>query len=185
MDAIFESKLFKQILPLVLLAGVIYAAILSTLAYRSSSLHIGYVDARTLMLQYPAMVKVQKEYDQKTEELKQKNQTMQSELQKLQQEYTANRTAWDRAKLVSKEIEFKQKQENYQRFAQSASATAQQLRQELFQPIFTEIHTKIAEFGKAQGLNLILESTEGGAILYGDKGTDVTDAFLKYAQSKN
>ncbi len=185
MDAIFESKLFKQILPLILLAGVIYAAVFSTLAYRSSSLRIGYVDAKTLTLQYPAAVKAQKEFDQKTEELKEKNQALQTELANLQQDYAANHDKWDRAKLAAKEIEFKQKQENYQRFAQSANATAQQLQQELLQPVFAEIRVKIGEFGKAQSYSLILESTEGGEILYGDKGTDVTDAFIKYAQSKN
>ena len=52
MDAIFESKYFKQLLPIVLLAGVIYAGVLSTLAYRSSTARVGYVDAKILMQQY-------------------------------------------------------------------------------------------------------------------------------------
>ena len=185
MNAFFESKLFKILLPLVLLAGVIYAAVLSTLIFRAPSPRIGYVDAKALTDQYPAAVKAQKVFDQKTGDLKQKNQAMQTELSTLQQDFMANRTTWDRAKLAAKELEFKQKQENYQRFAQSANATAQQLQQELLQPVFTEIRAKIAEFGKAQGYSLILESTENGMILYGDKGTDVTDAFLKYAQVKN
>jgi outer membrane protein len=184
MNALFESKLFKQILPLVLLAGVVYAGVLATLIYRAPSLRIGYVDAKALTQQYPAAVKAQKEFEQKTEELQQKNQSYQMELQKFQQDYMANQGKWDRAKLAAKELEFKQKQENYQRFAQSANATAQQLQQEILQPVFTEMRAKIAEFGKAQGYSLILQSTEGGVVLYGDKGVDVTDAFIKYTQSK-
>lgn len=184
MDAIFESKLFKQILPIFLLAGVIYAVVVSTLLFRAPSSRVGYVDVKTLMQQYPVAVKAQKEYDQKTEELKQKNQALQSELEKLQQEYMANHDKWDRTKLVAKEMEFKQKQENYARFAQSANATAQQLQQEIMQPVFTELRTRIGEFGKTQGYSLILEMTEGGMVLYGDKGTDVTDAFITYIQTK-
>jgi outer membrane protein len=185
MNAFFESKIFKQILPIILLVGVIYAAVLATMLYRAPSARIGYVDVKTMMQQYPAAVKAQKEYDQKTEELKQKNQALQSELGNLQQDYAANHEKWDRSKLAAKEMEFKRKQEVYARFAQSANATAQQLQQELLQPVFTEMRAKIAEFGKAQGYSLILESTEGGTVLYGDKGVDVSDAFVKYAQSKN
>jgi outer membrane protein len=185
MNTFFESKIFKILLPLVLLAGVIYASVVATLVFRAPSARIGYVVAKTLADQYPAAAKAQKEFEQKTDDLRQKNQAMQADLGKLQQDFMANRGTWDRAKLAAKEQEFRQKQENYQRFAQSANATAQQLQQELLQPVFTEMRTKIAEFGKAQGYSLILESTEGGMILYGDKGTDVTDAFLKYAQVKN
>jgi Skp family chaperone for outer membrane proteins len=185
MNTFFESKIFKILLPLVLLAGVIYASVVATLVFRAPTSRIGYVDAKALADQYPAAVKAQKLFEQRTGDLKQKNLTLQAELSKLQQDFMANRETWDRAKLAAKEMEFRQKQENYQRFAQSANATAQQLQQELLQPVFTEMRAKIAEFGKAQGYSLIFESTDGGMILYGDKGNDVTDAFLKYAQVKN
>lgn len=184
MNDLFESKYFKTVLPLLLLAGVIYAAVVATMVYRAPSLRLGYVDAKAIMTQYPPAVKAQKEFEQKTDDLNQKNQMFQAELAKLQQDFMANRDKWDHAKLAAKEMEFRQKQENYQRFAQSANATAQQLQQELLQPVLAELRTKIAEFGKVQGYSLIFESTENGLILYGDKATDVTEAFVKYAQPK-
>jgi Skp family chaperone for outer membrane proteins len=79
------------------------------------------------------------------------------------------------------QIEFKRKQED--------AKTQYERRQKIvLGPISTEIGNAITAFGKARGIDMILDPSklaDSGALLYLNDAADMTDAFIKDFNAKN
>ncbi len=160
---------------------IIYAAVIGTLTYFKTS-KIAYVDSSILMEKYPAAQKAREEMNKKSEEWRKNIQTLETELNELNQEMVQNASKWSRVTLQQKQEKMQQKQQEYARYSRAINEKAQQLQNELFQPVYTELNAKLSEYGKAKGYDIIFGTVSGGNIVYADKATDLTDKFLEYVQ---
>jgi outer membrane protein len=181
MFTFFKTELAANIIKGLLVAAVLYAATLATILYTKST-KIGYIESSVLLQKYPAAVKARQEFDQKTEEWKKNIQTLETELNQLNQEMVTNASKWSHAQLAQKEEVMKKKQSEYGRYRNAINEKAQQTENEIFQPVYADINAKIADFSKAKGYDLVFGTVSGGNILYGDKAVDLTDKFLEFTQ---
>jgi outer membrane protein len=184
MFTFLKKELVATVIKGVLVVAVLYAATLATILYTKST-KIGYIESSVLMKKYPAAVKARQEFDQKTEEWKKNIQTLETELNQLNQDMVAHASKWSRAELAQREETMKKKQQDYARYRNAINDKAQQTENDIFQPVYTDINAKISEFGKAKGYDIIFGTVAGGNILYGDKAVDLTDRFLEYTQNGN
>ncbi len=160
---------------------IIYAATMATIAFLKTP-KVGYIESSVMMEKYQGAIKARTEMNTKSEEWRKNISTLETELNQLNQEMVQNAAKWSRATLQQKQEKMQQKQSEYGRYSRAINEKAQQLQNELFQPVYAELNTKIAEYGKAKGYDIIFGTVSGGNILYGDKAADITEKFLEYVQ---
>jgi outer membrane protein len=158
---------------------IIYAATLTTITFLKTP-KIGYIESSVMMEKYQGAQKAREEMNTKSEEWKKNIQTLETELNQLNQEMVKDAGRWSRATLAQKQEKMQQKQQEYGRYSRAINEKAQQLEKELFTPVYNELNAKLTDFGKAKGYDIIFGTISGGNILYGDTAADVTEKFLEY-----
>lgn len=143
---------------------------------------VGYIETPVLMEKYPPAQKAREEINKRTEEWRKNIQTLETELNQLNQDMVQNAAKWSRSTLQQKQEKMQQKQVEYGRYSRAINEKAQQLEKDTFTPIYNELNAKLTDFGKAKGYDIIFGTVSGGNILYGDKAVDLTEKFLEYVQ---
>jgi outer membrane protein len=119
------------------------------------------------------------------DQVKAKFERSQDQLKKQREDLDRLKEDYDRKALVLKEderrnlekdlegrsLEFRRRYEDFQRELKRTDA-------ELTQSIVEELYGIVREYGEKNGYTLVLEASSG-ALLYADKGTDVTDDIIK------
>ena len=182
--SIMWEKIFsKKILSVIISVLFLYTLVLSTINYFPKP-KIGYLNSALLVEKYSGAQKAKAELDKKTSEWKKNIQTLEEELNNLNKEMLANGSKWTKQQMVDKQKIMKSKQEDYNRYLRAITDKAKQTENELLTPVYNEINSKIENYGKDKGYDLILGTLSGGNILYGNKAVDLTDDFLEYTKKK-
>ena len=174
---------YQRIFILAFAVVALYTASMSTFNFLRTQ-KVGYINNAILMEKYPGALKARDQLNKKTDEWKKNIQSLESELTLLNQEVIDNAGKWDKRLIAAKEDSIKQKQTEYARYSRAISGKTAQTENELFQPIYSELNTKISDFGKREKYDIILGTVAGGNILYAHDATDLTEKFLAYAQEK-
>jgi outer membrane protein len=145
--------------------------------FAQGTLKIGYIDSGKLMNEMP-------ETDTAQVKLKQFEQTMQSQLQTMGQEYKNKVQAYQNnvgtmSDLIrqTKEKEIGDLQQRIQAFQSSAQDAIQQKQQALYQPIIKKVKDAIDAVGKEYHYTYILDVSQGLVLYY--NGDDVTPLVKK------
>ena len=123
------------------------------------------------------------------EQVRSKFERAQNELKRQREELDRMRESYDKKALVVKEeerrslekdlefrsLEFKRKYEDFQRDLKRTDA-------ELTQSIVEELYEIVRDYGAKNGYTLVLEASSG-ALLYGDRSIDVTEAIVEIHNS--
>ncbi len=145
---------------------------------------IGFVDTVRLMDNSKEKMDIEVEYQQKTNALNKKrdsiSQAFQIEAQALQTK--------------SKSMSQQKAQEEYELFQQKGQFIGQQLQQEEqilqqagqaeMDSLVSKVRSEISTYGENNGYTYILGGGEGGSVLYGVEGQDLTDEILKIINDK-
>ena len=145
---------------------------------------IGYVDHVELMDQLEDKKSIESKYQARSLALNKKRDSISQAFQLEAQAFQA------KAQTMSQE----KAQEEYDLLQQRGQFMAQQLQQEEQQlqlagqaemdSLINEVKSEIRAYGKAQGYSFILSAGEGGSVLYGEEGQDVTEAIIKILAEK-
>ena len=156
------------------------ALLFSGVSFAQGTLKIGYIDSQKLMSDMPAS-------DSAQAKLKKFEQTLQSQMQAMGQEYKSKVQAYQNSAgtmsdLIrqTKEKEISDLQQRIQAFQNSASNDIQKKQQELYQPIIKKIKDAIDAVGKEYHYTYILDASKGsGIVLYHDNGNNVMSLVKK------
>src|SRR5713101_967868 len=133
----------------------LYTASMSTFNFLRTQ-RVGYINNSVLLEKYPGAQQAREQLTKKTDEWKKNIQTLETELNQLNQEILQNASTWNKQTLAAKEDTIKRKQTEYTRYSRAISEKATQTETELFQPVYTELNARITDFGKAKGYDIIL-----------------------------
>jgi len=145
---------------------------------------IGYVDSVKIMEDYQEQKESAAKFKIKTDALTKKRDSISQAFQMEMQAFQTKAQKMNQAKA----------QEEYGIIQQRGQFMGQQLQQEdqaltaLQQTerdsIISTVKKEIKSYGKAQGFSYIFGGGDGGAVLYGTEGNDITDAVLKILNDK-
>jgi outer membrane protein len=145
---------------------------------------IGYIDSSILLQKYDGAVEARQKLEKETSEWRENIQTLEKELNDMNQDMIKKGATWSRSALKKKKEALEKKQQDYVRYSRAVSEKAAKREQELMQEIFDELNALIKDFGKEQGYDIIWGTVAGGNILYGREGRNLTEQFLDYIKDK-
>ena len=161
----------------------VYGAIMATVSFRRVS-RVGYVNTNVLLEKYRGFQNAREQLRKETDEAKKNVKTLETEINELGQEIISRGNDWDEQTRKSKQDAISRKQDEYARYGRAAAERAAKLEKELTQPVFHELNTQIARYGKENGYDVILGTVAGGNILYAQDSVDLTERFLTYISQK-
>ena len=137
------------------------------------------MDSSVIMDQYKGMVEARKDYQVKADAWQANIDTLQSEIEKLIQDYTENQHKLSGELRADKEAEINRKQEQFYKYREAIAQKAQEEDQKLTEGVVKQINSYLEEYGKENKYSIIFGTTSGGSIVYGDDATDITSEVLK------
>lgn len=145
---------------------------------------IGYVDQVKIMDEYQKKIDVEQEYQMENAEFSKRRDSISMAFQKEAQELQENSKRLSQARAQEKMGEFQQKA---QAVGQQLQQVEQQLRmkgQARMDSVVTKVRDEIRAYGKANGYTFILGGGDGGSVIYGDEGKDLTEEILSKLNSE-
>ncbi|WP_276389040.1 OmpH family outer membrane protein [Eudoraea chungangensis] len=140
---------------------------------------MGYVDNVRLMNEYQEKIDIETKYQSKTEALAKKRDSISQAFQIEAQAF----------QVKSKGLSQEKAQEEYGVLQQKGQFIGQQLQQEEQQlqqqgqtemdSLISKVRKQVKNYGKTNGYSYILTGGDGGSVLYGSDGDNVTDDILK------
>ena len=157
---------------------MVAAVLVANVALAESVQKIGYVDLRRALLEADTGKKAQ-------EELKDQADKVQSKLKKQKDEIDALKDRLEKESPGMKEEERAKLAEDYRKKARAfesdvtdSQADLQKKEKELTGAIIRDLQAIILQYGQEQDYTVIL-GTGSGAVVYGAKSADVTDAIIQ------
>ncbi len=115
-------------------------------------------------------------------ELEPKFQGDQDALKAQAKEIEKKSSIWSKEVKAEKEREYQKKMREYQLKVEDANYELGQLNKKVIAPIINELRSVVKEFGKREGISLILEKSANNPntnLLYSDQTLDITDRIIK------
>ena len=151
---------------------------------------IAYINSDTLLAQYAYFDEINEIMNAKREsaqgQYEQRARSLQQEIETFQR--TAEGMTINQAR--AKEEELIQKQQNLQALEGNLSQELMAEEAKLTNELYDVIADYLAEYGKANNINIILTYTKGSGVIYANEGLDITKEAIKvlnerYEASKN
>jgi len=163
--------------------GVIAGLLLAHVAWAQTTTKIGYVDLQRALNESDTGKKAKDEFKVQVDKL-------QASLKKQKDEIDSLKEQLDKKSMVMKEEErgnleddYRRKLRDFERNYKDSQADLQQKDSELTGGIIKELQEIIHDYGERENYTLILESTNS-AVLYGAKGSDLTDEIIREYNSQ-
>jgi len=163
--------------------GVIAGLLLAHVAWAQTTPKIGYVDLQRALNESDTGKKAKDEFKVQVDKL-------QASLKKQKDEIDSLKEQLDKKSMVMKEEErgnleddYRRKLRDFERSYKDSQADLQQKDNELTGGIIKELQEVIRDYGERENFTLILESTNS-AVLYGAKGSDLTDEIIREYNSQ-
>lgn len=156
----------------------------------TGDLTIAYINSDTLLAQYAYFEEINEIMNSKREsaqgQYEQRARSLQQEIETFQR--TAEGMTINQAR--AKEEELIQKQQNLQALEGNLSQELMAEEAKLTNELYDVIADYLAEYGKANNINIILTYTKGSGVIYANEGLDITKEAIKvlnerYEASKN
>jgi len=109
---------------------------------------------------------------------------LETQLRTMKDEYDKQSLILSEAARKQKEQEFMNLQMQYQQTAQQSEQEMQELYAQLMDGLLTKMRAIASEIGKEKGYDLILETTEGGVVYWGNT-LDITQELITRYNAKN
>lgn len=161
----------------VLLAGLIYV-IITLHAGSTAGVRIGYVHSDQLLSQYKPAMAVQQQLQAESAGAQKDLETRYKELQAMDADLSKKSKVLTTQALAPQIERFQKKQNEFMQLQQSLQQQMQQKQSGMLEPIFLDISNFINKYGKDNGYTLILGTPVEGMLVYGDKGSDLTETLL-------
>src|ERR1700687_5259135 len=162
----------------------IAAVFVANIALADSTPKIGYVDLQRALNESDAGKKAKEEFKVQVDRL-------QGGLKKQKDDIDSLKEQLEKKALVMKEEErgnleedYRKKMRDFERNYKDSQADLQKKEYELTGGIIKDLQDIIREYGEREGFTLILEATSS-AVLYGAKGSDLTDTIIQQYNSQH
>ena len=141
---------------------------------------IGHINTSELLEEMPEMIEAQDSLQKFNEAIQAQYLSMTNELQSKFERYQASvQEGKDRAILEIMEKEIQLLQKNIQDFEETANDNLATKREDLMGPILEKAEKAIKDVAAEGKYTYILDSTKGGAVLYGAESNDISGAVKK------
>lgn len=159
------------------IALVLFSALASTAM--AKDVKIAIIISERLLNEYPEAQDAQRVLTEEINEWQTQGQTMQEELQQLQNDLSQEAMMfYSEEKKQQKQAEFERKYNEFRQFQASIEQRAFQRNQELFAPINEKIQKVLDKIAEEQGYDIILDAV-GASIAYANPELDITDIVLE------
>lgn len=145
----------------------------------AQSLRLGYADIARISTESALGKATKAQAKAKQEKLQAQLQTKEKHLVKQQDALKAKMASLAPAQREAKSKEFQKKVEEFQKFGQKAGQELQTLQEELSKTLFDTIEQAAVEYGKANGLSLVVIKRELLYLADGVDAQDVSDGIIK------
>ncbi|MBI3546055.1 MAG: OmpH family outer membrane protein [Gammaproteobacteria bacterium] len=147
-------------------------------AYAAESLAIGYVDLHKVLLESKVGKKNKAELDKLIKEKETAIGKEEEKLKAMQQAFEKDQMLLTDVQKKTKQKEFQEKAEAYQKMVNEAKQTVNQKDGEYAGKSIAEVKRIITEMTKEQKLNIVFEASESG-LLYADPSMDLTQKVIE------
>lgn len=156
----------------------------ATLA-QAKDVKIGIIISERLLNEYAEAQDAQRVLSEEINEWQTQAQTMQEELQTLQNDLSQEAMMfYSEEKKAQKQAEFQRKLNDFRNFQASIEQRAYQRNQELFAPINEKIQKVLDKIAEEQGYDIILDAV-GASIAYASPELDITDVVLEELKTQD
>ena len=162
---------------------VITALFLANAAWAESSVKIGYVDLQRALNESEAGKKAKEEFKVQVDKLQAKLKKQKDEIDSLKEQLEKKAMVMKEEERGNLEDDYRRKLRDFERDYKDSQADLQKKDNELTGAIIKDLQEVIRDYGEHEGFTLILEATSS-AVLYGAKGSDLTDAVIEQYNSK-
>lgn len=139
---------------------------------------IGYVDQVKVMDEYQEKIDVEQEYQQENEAFNKRRDSISMAFQQEAQELQERSQRLSQSKAQGEMQEFQQRA---QAIGQQLQQVEQRLRmqgQSRMDSVVSKVRDEIRAYGKENGYTFILGGGDGGSVIYGEEGKDLTEEIL-------
>ncbi len=164
------TNLFKTLILLVLILAP---------AFTFAQTKIGHVNTQKILELMPDVKAANVQLDTINKTYQAQMKALLDEYQKQQQDLNDPTKKYPDAVLLDKQKAFKALQDRIQAFRDDANSDIQKKQDELMAPIRKKISDAITAVAKDMKVDLILDSSQQGVVLYAADGDDLTDAVMK------
>lgn len=144
---------------------------------------VAYVRTAEVVDKYEGMMVARQKFQDKKVELYSNLDSLKADFQKAISDYNLSAGGMSKDARAEKEQILKQQEYNIRQYTEIVEGKEQEEDQRLTTGVINQINSFIAEYGKENGLHLILGSVNG-TVIYGSDEVDVTDEVLVYVNKK-
>jgi len=162
--------------------GLIFIVLLvagMALQVKAQTLKFGHLDIQQLIMVMPERATALTTLEKEAAELEAMLGTMQEELQKMFQDYTAKRETMSDLVRQAKEEDIQMKQQRIETFRSQADQQLQTKQQGLMKPIFDKADKAIADVAKEQGLMYVFDVSSRVVLYQSPQSVDVLPLVKK------
>ncbi len=147
-------------------------------AGRAAEAAIAYVNTDSLLANYKYFEKVSKELEKKRNKLQREYTRRAEALQKQFEDYqrTMGNMTIGQARAVEEDLT--RKRENLLKYQESVTQDLMRREAEITQELYQKVADFLKEYGKQQGLQIVLSYSPGSGVLFADEALDITDAVI-------
>jgi len=150
-------------------------------ALMAEEIKLGYIDTVKIFAEFKETVDAEAVYKKEVEAWKKKQQDMEAELAKMQEEIQSQSLMLSQEKLSEKKLLYDQKVKEYKDYMASVfdpeTGQAAKRNKELTQPIVEKINKVIADVANAEGYTVVFDAAQGN-IVYAKKELDLTQKVM-------
>lgn len=158
---------------------LILAALLLAPVFTFAQTKIGHVNTQKVLELMPDVKAANVQLDTINKTYQAQMKALLDEYQKQQQDLNDPTKKYPDAVLLDKQKAFKALQDRIQAFRDDANSDIQKKQDELMAPIRKKISDAITAVAKDMKVDLVLDSSQQGVVLYASDGDDLTDAVMK------
>lgn len=142
----------------------------------AAEVKIGVINVQKVLTTSVAGKAAKAKFDAKMKEIKEKISTDETELKAMQKDIEKKSSAWSEETKQEKIREFQRKQREFKAKSEDARFELKNLQDKELAPIAKTLDKVIAEYGKANGFTLMIDSRAG--ITYFDSSVDISDKLI-------
>lgn len=143
-----------------------------------SNSNIGHIDMNEILQSLPEADSARAVIQKETEDMESVYEEMQVTYNKLVNDYQNGLPGFTDVQRKTKEDEILDKQKRLQEFEQNANVALQQRNMELMQPIYSRINQAIAKIAGREGLDYVLDLSNGAVVFTSDKSRNINQEVI-------
>lgn len=144
----------------------------------SAQMKIAHINSGELMEQMPQLKKIQDSLERVSNEYQSVLSAIEAEVTQKQKTWTDNPTE-NKTLLELREKEYQELVSRYQRTQQMAQQDVAKQQEDLLKPLIDDLKSTIITVAKEMGYDYVLDSTDGGGLIYGNPSHDLMVAVKK------